>query len=87
MKLTPIVLLGIAVVVLAFVLLGGVSYMNRNSGSEPELDQRQEKRTMQTEDSSYAQRTNHFPPASVDMGPIHGYESPFRVNQFMAYIP
>lgn len=61
--------------------------MNRNSGSEPELDQRQEKRTMQLEDSSYAQRTNHFPPASVDMGPIHGFESPFRVNQFMAYIP
>jgi hypothetical protein len=36
--------------------------------------------------SSYAQKTNHFPHTPVDMGPISGFESPFRVNMFNAYI-
>lgn len=36
--------------------------------------------------SSYAQKTNHFPQTPVDMGPISGFETPFRVNMFHAYM-
>lgn len=36
--------------------------------------------------SSYVQKTNHFPQTSVDMGPIGGFETPFRVNMFHAYM-
>ena len=36
--------------------------------------------------SSYAQKTNHFPATPVDMGPIAGFETPFRVNMFNAYM-
>lgn len=36
--------------------------------------------------SSYSQKTNHFPQTPVDMGPIAGFETPFRVNMFNAYM-
>ena len=36
--------------------------------------------------SSYAQKTNHIPQTPVDMGPIGGFETPFRVNMFHAYM-
>lgn len=36
--------------------------------------------------SSYEQKTNHLPATKVDMGPIPGIESPFRVNLYQAYI-
>lgn len=36
--------------------------------------------------SSYAQKTNHLESAPVEMGPISGFESPFRVNMYQAYI-
>jgi hypothetical protein len=36
--------------------------------------------------SSYAQKTNHYPMTPVDMGPIPGFETPFRVNMFQAYM-
>jgi flagellar basal body-associated protein FliL len=36
--------------------------------------------------SSYAQKTNHFPATPVEMGPIAGFETPFRVNMFKAYM-
>jgi hypothetical protein len=36
--------------------------------------------------SSYVQKTNHFPATPVDMGPIAGFETPFRVNMFNAYM-
>ncbi len=36
--------------------------------------------------SSYAQKTNHFPATPVDMGPVAGFETPFRVNMFNAYM-
>jgi hypothetical protein len=39
-----------------------------------------------TEDSSYAQRTNHFDPAPYTMGPIQGMETPFQVNQYRSYV-
>lgn len=36
--------------------------------------------------SSYEQKTNHLEASKVDMGPIAGFESPFRVNMYQAYI-
>ena len=36
--------------------------------------------------SSYEQTTNHFPMTPVDMGPISGTETPFRVNAYQAYM-
>ena len=36
--------------------------------------------------SSYDQKTNHLESSKVDMGPISGFESPFRVNLYQAYI-
>jgi len=38
--------------------------------------------------SSYVQETNHDRPKyHLDLGPIQGTESPFRVNMFDSYIP
>ena len=50
------------------------------------VDSKQEARTIATEDSSYAQRTNGFVPADYNMGPIPGMETPFQVNQFKSYV-
>jgi hypothetical protein len=36
--------------------------------------------------SSYEQKTNHFQMNPVDMGPIEGTESPYRVNLYNAYM-
>jgi flagellar basal body-associated protein FliL len=36
--------------------------------------------------SSYEQKTNHFQMTPVDMGPIAGSETPFRVNMYNAYM-
>ena len=36
--------------------------------------------------SSYEQKTNHYPMTPVDMGPVNGFETPFRVNMFQAHM-
>jgi hypothetical protein len=36
--------------------------------------------------SSYEQKTNHYPMQPVDMGPIAGFETPFRVNAWQAHM-
>lgn len=36
--------------------------------------------------SSYEQKTNHFQMTPVDMGPVSGSETPFRVNLYNAYM-
>jgi hypothetical protein len=36
--------------------------------------------------SSYQQKTNHLPMTDVNMGPISGFESQYRVNLHQAYI-
>jgi len=54
---------------------------------QPEfLDKTQVRKTVATEDSSYAQRTNHVDPAPYSMAPVQGMQSPFQVNQYRAYI-
>lgn len=35
--------------------------------------------------SSYEQKTNHLQMADVDMGPIPGVETPYRVNLHQSY--
>ena len=54
---------------------------------QPEfLDKTQVRKTVATEDSSYAQRTNHVDHAPYAMGPIEGVETPFQVNQYRSYV-
>jgi hypothetical protein len=36
--------------------------------------------------SSFAQKTNHYPMPSYSMGPLTGFETPFRVNAWNAYM-
>ena len=36
--------------------------------------------------SSFEQSTNHLQSSKVDMGPISGFETPFRVNLYQAYV-
>ena len=54
---------------------------------QPEfLDKTQVDKTIATENSSYAQRTNHMDPAPYSMGAVQGVETPFQVNQYQAYV-
>ena len=50
------------------------------------LEQSNVKRTSQTKDSSYEQRTNHSIPQPQYSYPKDGMESPFRVNAFNAFV-
>lgn len=81
----------VVLLVLALAIIGAVvtgSFTEMFSGGAPEfLNQNQEKRTMEREDSSHAQRTNHFRPEPSSMGPLSGNQSEFQVNQYKAYIP
>ena len=43
-------------------------------------------RTDKLANSSYAQTTNHALPQSKFNAPVHGIESPFRVNLFQAHL-
>ena len=45
------------------------------------VDTSQQKRAMKLEDSSYAQRTNHFV-QSNDVGEANGISTPWQVNQY-----
>lgn len=50
------------------------------------LDQRGVKQTAITSTSSYAQQTNHLTSPGYIDEPIHGIETPFRVNMVNAYM-
>ncbi len=70
----------------ALVLVGFVM-MNSREKFQPEfLDRTQIAKTIAVEDSSFDQRTNHLDPAPFSMGPIHGMETPFRVNQYTSFM-
>jgi hypothetical protein len=76
------ILLGIAVLVLLYVLKGF------REGFQPEfLDNSQVAKTAQSKNSSYAQVTNNMVPPQGPVVPIQGSESPFRVNMVNSYIP
>jgi len=69
-------------------LIAWVAITNFREGFVPEfLDQTNVKRTAETVNSSYEQRTNHVSPIHGPVVPIQGTESPFRVNGYNAYIP
>jgi hypothetical protein len=74
-------LIGGAILILALVM------MRTTERFQPEfLDKAQVRKTIAVENSSYAQTTNHIDPAPYSMGPIHGVETPFRVNQYTSYV-
>lgn len=81
--MAPFVWLLVALVVL-YIVLRSVSVEK----FQPEfLDKTQVRQTVATENSSYAQRTNHAQPAPYDAGPIEGIPTIFQVNQFRAFVP
>ena len=72
----------IAVAVLAYALK--LIGMEGFSGGSPEsrfIDRSQQQRAMSLEDSSYAQRTNHFVQDN-GVGEALGADTPWQVNQF-----
>lgn len=64
-----------------------ITMMTRERFQPEFLDTSQVARTISTENSSYAQRTNHMEPAPYTESPIDGVETPFQVNQWRAYVP
>lgn len=81
MKNLGFVALFLAISVLAYLL------MNNREGFIPEfLDQGNVKRTSETRTSSYAQQTNHFQKTPSPAEPVHGQETPFRVNMFKSHM-
>ena len=81
--MNPLVWFLIALVVLYFVLR-----MTAVEKFQPEfLDKTQVRQTISTENSSYAQRTNHVQPAPYDAGAIQGIPTVFQVNQYKAFVP
>lgn len=69
------------------VLVLGLMTMKSTERFQPEfLDKTQVRKTMNVEDSSYIQDTNHVQHAPYSMGPIVGTETPFRVNQYTSYV-
>lgn len=76
-----------ATVVLLFAAFAIWMMVSREKFQPEFLDKRQEATTIAMEDSSYRQRTNHTSPSPYSIGPLHGTESPFQVNQYKAYIP
>lgn len=75
----PIVFLVLAVVALVFIL------MAKSHPSPPSRETKMVALNIEP-GSSYQQKTNHYEMTPVDMGPISGTESPFRVNLYKAYI-
>lgn len=71
----------------ALVLIYLATRLSVQEKFQPEfLDKTQVRTTVATENSSYAQRTNHVQPSPYSMGPIQGMETPFQVNQFRSYV-
>lgn len=75
----PILMILVAIAILTMVIL---QFKTRVSPT------REEKMVIMdlTPASSYEQKTNHVQMTPVDMGPIAGTETPFRVNAYNAYM-
>ena len=80
--MNPYILLVVAVILVALAW----QTFSRERFQPEFLDKTQEKVRLATENSSYAQTTNHVDPAPFNMGPIPGIETPFQVNQYKAYV-
>ena len=79
--MNPIVYLLAGLAVLAFVL-----YTTRERFQPEFLDKTQVQTTVAHETSSYEQETNHASPYRANMGSVPGFETPFQVNQYKAYV-
>jgi hypothetical protein len=73
--------LAAAILVIAFVLL-----QSRERFQPEFLDKAQVRQTVAMEDSSHRQTTNHVDPAPYSLGPVVGFETPFQVNQYRAFV-
>ena len=73
--------LAAAILVIAFVML-----QSRERFQPEFLDKAQVRKTIAVEDSSYHQMTNHVDPAPYSLGPVVGFETPFQVNQYRAFV-
>ena len=82
MKLNAMPWMLIAGLVIASILL----MQTREKFALEFIDKTQDQRTVQVEDSSYAQVTNHALPSHYSMGPIEGVQTPFQVNQYKAFV-
>jgi hypothetical protein len=77
--LLPVILLLFAVITVVAVAL--------HSKVRPSITREQKMVAMDlTPASSYEQTTNHLPSTPVDMGPIAGNETPYRVNLYQGYM-
>jgi len=77
--------LPILAIIVAGILLWGA--LNRTETFVPEfLEQSGVRRTVGTNDSSYAQQTNHMPQPGGTAVPIQGVESAYRVNAYNSYV-
>ena len=85
MKWVPNIPITLALILALLFVLASVY----REGFVPEfLEQGNVKRTAETKNSSYEQRTNHVrPDGSLNLPPVQGVESPFRVNMVNSYIP
>jgi hypothetical protein len=79
MSLPLIIVIGVAVLCI-FVAL------NRESFVPEFLEQSNVRRTAELSTSHYSQETNHVRPDGRFDAPLHGSESPFRVNMVNAYL-
>jgi hypothetical protein len=70
----------------AIIVLGLVMFKTTERFQPEFLDRSQTAKTVAVQDSSYAQTTNHMNGASVNLGPVQGIETPFRVNQYTSYV-
>jgi hypothetical protein len=74
----------IAMIVLASVI---VWFVATNSRPVDSVKREVVMKTLDAEPaSSYEQKTNHYPMPSYSMGPMSGFETPFRVNAWHAYM-
>ena len=71
---------------IAALIVVGLLWTSRE-GFIPTFDRSQERLTIATEDSSYAQQTNNFTPAPSDAyPPIRGVPGKDQVNQYQGYV-
>lgn len=74
------------ILLLACAVVGLVIFKQREGFRSEFLDNGNVNRTAQTSASSYEQETNHFKLETGDaFGPLHGVETPFRVNMYNSY--
>lgn len=78
--------LPILAIIVGIIVLWGILSRNLEPFVPEFLDQSNVKRTAQTRDSSYEQRTNHALPVEGPEVPIQGVPSSYRVNSYNSFV-